>query len=357
MKRLYYFDNIKIVLILFVIFQHSGMAYVPVAEGWSPSFPGPFPFADVVVINTFLAVSASFAMALFFFISAYFLPGSFDRKGRQKFLRDRSVRIGIPLFGIVAFLLILMAAVGANPATLNIGWLWFLVFLLILAVAYSFWRMFNVTIRPLSCPGNGTLVLAALALGAANFVVRGWYGEDQWVLWHAVEPAHVPLYVLFMIGGILAYRNGWLDDVSPSLVRTWSIITVIALCGIPVGIAALGVAPFGGGFTALTLLSSFWEAFLSIGICTCMLIVFKHRWNVTGRIKTTLAKNVYTVYLIQIPIILFWQSRFIQGGVLIPGGLPPLMQFVLVGVLATIFCFLISNYIVRKIPYAERVVF
>jgi peptidoglycan/LPS O-acetylase OafA/YrhL len=88
-----------------------------------------------------------------------------------------------------------------------------------------------------------------------------------------------------------------------------------------------------------------------------MLIVFKHRWNVTGRIKATLAKNVYTVYLIQIPIILFWQSRFIQGGVLIPGGLPPLLQFVLVGVLATVFCFLISNYIVRKIPYAERVVF
>gem|GEM_PF-3181552 len=51
-----------------------------------------------------------------------------------------------------------------------------------------------------------------------------------------------------------------------------------------------------------------------------MLIVFKHRWNVTGRIKATLAKNVYTVYVIQIPIILFWQSRFIQGGVLIPGG-------------------------------------
>ncbi|MFZ0924834.1 MAG: hypothetical protein WCE82_03220 [Halobacteriota archaeon] len=32
-------------------------------------------------------------MALFFFISAYLLVGSFDRKGRAKFLKDRLVRI------------------------------------------------------------------------------------------------------------------------------------------------------------------------------------------------------------------------------------------------------------------------
>jgi peptidoglycan/LPS O-acetylase OafA/YrhL len=122
-------------------------------------------------------------------------------------------------------------------------------------------------------------------------------------------------------------------------------------------IAAIGYGSLGGGFTLPALLYSFWEAFLGIGISTCVLIVFEHRWNTTGHIKAALAKNVYTVYLIQIPIILFWQSRFIQGGLLIPGGLPPLLQFVLVGVLATAFCFLISNYVMRRIPYAERVIF
>jgi len=43
MQRLYYFDNIKIVLILVVIFIHAGLAYITNAEGWSPSFPGPPP--------------------------------------------------------------------------------------------------------------------------------------------------------------------------------------------------------------------------------------------------------------------------------------------------------------------------
>jgi peptidoglycan/LPS O-acetylase OafA/YrhL len=367
MQRLYYFDNIKVLLIVIVIFMHAGMAYVPVAELWPVSFPTPFPVADLLVVGTFQAIGSSFAMALFFFISAYLLVGSFDRKGQKKFLKDRFVRIGIPLFGIVAFLLILTAAVGANSATssfswlflitvkgansatFSIGWLWFLVFLLILAVAYSVWRTLHITIPPVPCPGNGTLVLAALALGVANYAVRRRYGPDQWVLWHAVEPAHVLLYVLFMLGGILAYRNGWLETVSPSLVRTWGIISVVGLCGIPVLIAPLFPVP--------SLLYSLWEAFLGIGICVTLLIVCKHRWNTTGRIKAVLAKNVYAAYIIQIPIIVFLQSRFIQGGVLIPEGLPPLLQFVLVGVLATAFCFLISNYVIRKIPYAERVLF
>ena len=54
MQRLYYFDNIKIILILVVIFIHAGIAYIPTAEGWSPSFPGSLPFADVLVVGTFL---------------------------------------------------------------------------------------------------------------------------------------------------------------------------------------------------------------------------------------------------------------------------------------------------------------
>jgi len=352
MQRLYYFDNIKIVLIIFVILIHSGLAYIPNAEGWTPSYPGPLPFADVLVVGTVEAVAGAFAMALFFFISAYLLVGSFDRKGRAKFLKDRLVRIGIPLVGSAVLWFIVLAAVGIGYVFA--GWLWFLVYLLILDVAYSVWRRFDVTVRPVACPRAGTLVLVALVLGAANFVVRVWYPTDVWVLWHVVEPAHIPLYALFMIGGILAFRNGWLDTISASVLKVWGPITVVALCGVPVFIAVFGSSEVSGGFSTFALLSAFWEAFLSVGICTCMLLVFKLRWNVTGRVKAALAKNVYTVYLIQVPIILVLQGYFIQAD---PIKRPPLLQFVFVAVFATVFCFLISNYIVRKIPYADRVLF
>ncbi|MGD0172743.1 MAG: acyltransferase [Halobacteriota archaeon] len=354
MQRLYYFDNIKIVLIIFVILIHSGLAYIPNAEGWSPSYLGPLPFSDVLVVGTIELVAGAFAMALFFFISAYLLVGSFDRKGRTKFLKDRFVRIGIPLIGSAALILIFIAAVGASVALFSFGWLWFLVYLLVLGLAYSVWRGFNIRVRPVRCPQAGMLILVALVLGAANFVVRVWYPPDVWVLWHVVEPAHIPLYALFMVGGILAFRNGWLETVSSSVLKVWGPITVVALCGVPVSIAILGLSALSGGFTAFGLVSAFWEAFLSVGICTCLLLVFKQRWNETGRVKAALAKNVYTVYLIQVPVILFLQAYFIEYAAI---KRPPLLQFVLVGVLATAFCFLFSNYVIRKIPYADQVIF
>jgi glucans biosynthesis protein C len=36
-------------------------------------------------------------MGLFFFISGYFLPASFDRHGVRKFINDKLVRFGIQL--------------------------------------------------------------------------------------------------------------------------------------------------------------------------------------------------------------------------------------------------------------------
>ena len=321
-----------------MILIHSGLAYIPNAEGWVPSYPGPLPFADVLIVGTVEAVAGAFAMALFFFISAYLLVGSFDRKGRAKFLKDRLVRIGIPLVGSAVLWFIVLAAAGISYVFP--GWLWFLVYLLILAVAYSIWRRFDVTVCPVACPKAGSC-------GRGIQLMCGCCGT-----WSNRPTSTV--HALFMIGGILAFRNEWLDSISSSVLKVWVHFTVVALCSVPVFIAVFGSSEVSGGFTAFALLSAFWEAFLSIGICTCLLLVFKHRWNVTGRVKAALAKNVYTVYLIQVPIILVLQGYFIRAD---PIKRPPLLQFVLIGVFATAICFLVSNYIVRKIPYADRVLF
>lgn len=36
-------------------------------------------------------------MGLFFMISGYFIPGSYDRHGSKKFIKERFIRYGIPL--------------------------------------------------------------------------------------------------------------------------------------------------------------------------------------------------------------------------------------------------------------------
>ena len=45
----------------------------------------------------FCAVNQAYFMSLFLLISAYFVPGSYDRKGAGHFLKDRLIRLGIPL--------------------------------------------------------------------------------------------------------------------------------------------------------------------------------------------------------------------------------------------------------------------
>jgi len=45
----------------------------------------------------FLTVNQAYFMGLFLLISAYFVPGSYDRKGAGRFLKDRLIRLGIPL--------------------------------------------------------------------------------------------------------------------------------------------------------------------------------------------------------------------------------------------------------------------
>ncbi len=103
-RRLFYLDNIKILLIIIVIFVHAGQPYGP-GGLWPIRLSVPLPFESLFVVGAFSAYSASFFMGLFFFISAYFIPGSFDRKGGNRFLKDRFIRLGIPLVIVMVSIL------------------------------------------------------------------------------------------------------------------------------------------------------------------------------------------------------------------------------------------------------------
>ena len=48
-----------------------------------------------VFIVAFTAINQSYFMCLFFFISAYFIPSSVDKRGPTVFLKDRFKRLGI----------------------------------------------------------------------------------------------------------------------------------------------------------------------------------------------------------------------------------------------------------------------
>jgi len=134
-------------------------------------------------------------MALFFFISAYFVPGSYDRKGPGQFLKERFIRLGIP---------ILIYSVVVNPIMVYLilpelettfpeyylwyfqsgevfngnGPLWFIVALLIFTVCYCVWRRIAkensggaFVQKP---PSTQLFVAAIIIIGVPAFLMRLW---------------------------------------------------------------------------------------------------------------------------------------------------------------------------------------
>jgi glucan biosynthesis protein C len=82
-----------------------------------------------------------------------------------------------------------------------------------------------------------------------------------------------------------------------------------------------------------------------------LIVLFQKHLNRSGPIRRVMAENVFAVYLIHLPIVLALQW------VLIPVGIPSLGKFFLVGATGIPLCFLISQFLVRRIPYANRVIF
>jgi len=124
MRRLFYLDNLKVCLTVLVIFHHAGQAYGD-GGGWAytPSNP-----AEVMPwIWHFFSVNAAFFMGLFFLISGYFVPASYDRQGVKQFVRNKLIRLGLPL-------LLMGALLSVLSGKLEIGHMWFVESSLSLAI-------------------------------------------------------------------------------------------------------------------------------------------------------------------------------------------------------------------------------
>ncbi|KUG19224.1 MAG: acyltransferase family protein [Methanomicrobiaceae archaeon] len=361
-QRIYFLDNLKTLLAAIVILVHAGQPYGPGGD-WPIPAPPEIPFLNIVVIGPFFAVSSAFFMGLFFFISAHFMPGSFERKGVRRFLQDRFFRLGIPLLVLSTTVLPLIGYLFYAPegisfvdfcldgAIFSFGYLWFVVVLLVFALIYTLWRRAGVILSPITVPRQSALLLSALVLGLASFVVRIWFPVNQWVCFHSIEPAHLPQYLILFGAGILAFRNRWLDTLPSSVSRLWSVLVVAGVFLLMPLYLIFGDAMTAGGCTPGSFLYSIWEGFVGIGICVILIVLFRRQWNGAGPVRGLLAENVFSVYLIHLPIVLALQT------LLIPVEVPALCKFFLVGAAAIPLCFLISQYLVRRIPYAERVIF
>ena len=149
-EQLHFVQWIRVLLTVLVVGLHGAQPYGPTGGEWAVADP-----ANSDALLPFLAINAAFLMGFFFFIAAYFLEQSYDRKGPRLFLKGRLIRLGLPLvFFVLVFLplydwlaapddmpfltYLTLHSIGAGH--FDYDHLWFVAHLLIYAVLYVLWR-------------------------------------------------------------------------------------------------------------------------------------------------------------------------------------------------------------------------
>ena len=341
-NRLFYLDNLRIYLIIMVILHHASLAYGG-SGAWSVRDPAVDAISPIFLI-IFNVISSSYFMSAFFLLAGYFTPRSLERKGSKQFLKDRLIRLVIP---IVIYTIIIAAIndylIGnfVNDANVSIwtiiksriehlyyspGHLWFLQTLLVFAVIYVIYRV--------------------LADRSSRKPIQ--FYQDTF-------PPNTILFLYYafcFFSGVLAYRSDWFSRLSGSQARPWGIMSLVSIPLIFVifglGGAMENVNKFTGGLYWQAFTYAAWESFFMIGIIVFLLYFFRERLNKTGRVAKSMAANVYTVYIIHVTILIALQILLLSINI------PTIIKFFIVSLIAIPLCFTLST-LIRKIPYAKRV--
>jgi fucose 4-O-acetylase-like acetyltransferase len=355
-----YLDALKVALTALVIAHHVGQAYGPTGGLWPVSNP-----EQAAILGSFFAVNASFFMGLFFLISAFFVPRSFDRKGSGRFLKDRLVRLGIPIVVFVllvaGLVLLRLESLGALAGQeyprdvaqfaygdLHLAHLWFVNMLLIFVILYAAWRLIRArwSIGTPPVPGNLAILGYVAALAAVTFVVRIEYPIDRWVTLLGIMPAeiaHLPQYASLFVIGLLAYRGDWVRNLPTRTGMVWLAI------GLGCSLAYV-LHPFGEteGLSLAQLIRSVWEAFLAVGLCLGLIVLFRQYAAAPGRLLQWAAPNAYGAYLVQLLVIVPLQTALLAVAA------PALLKFGVVALVSIPVCFLMAAGL-RRLPGLRQV--
>jgi glucan biosynthesis protein C len=325
------------------------------------------------VLFLFALFNQAWFMGAFFLIAGYFTPGSFDRKGSGSFLKDRLLRLGIPLI-IFTFVLGPISTIGiwlepapmiTDPLTwqsywqiypdlIDVGPLWFVALLLIFSFGYAAWRM--LTRNPTSSSMNESSLTSyqsigifILALALATYLFRIIIPIGKTVLGFPTL-AYLPQYLSFFVLSSMAYRRYGFRTL-PSSMGIVGFVTALAASILLFPLAFLSVFSgefhFLGNGTWQSAVYALWDSIFAVGMCLGAITLFRRFFNEESRFGRFLSQQSYTVYIIHTPIIVF--LAFTLSGI----DLGKFLKFGMAAVIVVPTCFAVA-YIVRKIPLASR---
>jgi fucose 4-O-acetylase-like acetyltransferase len=364
-------DALRATLTLLVVFHHAAITYGAIG-GWFYREVATDGRLETKLLIFFCTLNQAYFMGLFFLLAGYFTPGAVDRNGAMAYLRERGLRLGVPLivFGVLLgpATIALAQTVRGQPFLSNLmrlwgrgtfenGPLWFAQALLIFSVGYLAWRGIAARLAykrlvATAFPSNRVMALAAAAVGAAAFALRLVWPVGTQLF--GLQLAYFASYVALFVAGCVGAPGQWLARVPDNQKRLWWRIGLIALPILP---AVWLSAPFipalkgdsSGGWNIQAVVYAFWEPLVAWGLILVLLCRFQHAFVRLNSVWLALSRRAYTIFIIHPPVLvavaLAWRS--------IPA--PHLVKFAVTGTVTSWLCFWIAGWLVR-LPAIKRIV-
>ncbi len=380
-KRLLYFDNLRLALIILVVLAHIAITYGPIGFWYYYERTG---FPSTYILAFFISLMQGFLIGLFFLISGFFIPMALDNKGPKRFLLDRAKRLGIPL---VFYIFIMTPSIMyldnfiikgekvnyfifyfqhvLKKGIIDVGPLWFLYVLLLFSISYA---IFNEIIKRVTenkkqlfirFPSNISIFIVIFILASLTFLLRLRFPISATTkhLNFGLAPQYIFLFAL----GIIAFKNGWFEKITREKAKYWTYISMAAIISWPFFIipgsinatnmqinSGLNMEVFSGGLSWQAFIYSFWESILSISLSICVIYVFKKKFGKQTKFLQKLSRSAYTVFIIHAVIIVLLAYSLKDFP------FHPLIKFLIVSLVGIPICFLISFYI-KKIHFLRNI--
>ena len=180
-----------------------------------------------VFSSSFLFLNETYVVPLFFFISGFFTPTSFDRKGPIVFMEDKYRRLGVPfllyyfaLQPILIIIVLLLQHEGDHrhpldqstwPWQLGPGPLWFSAWLLVFNQVYAWVDHSSANRVNVPLPSLWKFLFVCLFLTllqvATSTIAGGTFA------FMPMTYGSLPFDVCFFYSGVVAARNNWLGGI------------------------------------------------------------------------------------------------------------------------------------------------
>lgn len=333
-KRCYYLDNLKVLLTFLVIAHHAAMPFVE-GENWAYQTSNTAEYMPFMW--HFLSTNASFFMGLFFLISGYFVPKSFDRQGFWQFIGKKVLRLIVP----VAAVTILLTSLGGQ---LEAGHTWFLESLFLFCLCYALIRLAakNKTVKEFNI-SIITLLLTTVLMSVGSYFIRSVSPQNNWIVWGAFkfEPAHYLQYIIMFALGALAGRCNSFEKITQKNGLA-ALIIGLALC-------AGNYLRAGGAWDGFVWhWFGIYESFLCVFLCIGLVWLFGKFCNWNNGFWKWCSAQAFGAYVVHLPLLLIIEFALDKVWVGAFG------KFALVTVLAIAVSFGLT-WLLRLIPGVKKV--